>query len=240
MPAGLDGGERAHRAAVVHAEDALQVLVGLQDVFGDGERGGALLLAVLRAHHLDAGVLGERFAAALHALQDRHHRNAVEDGHVAFLADALREVFAGEAARVGVLRTDEGVDRPLRIGIHRHHDQPRLLGRAHGRLHAGGVGRVQQQDVDLLLDHVLHVADLLGHVVPGIGGDHGCADAGCGFLERLLHRHEVGVVELLEGHADAQRLLRCLRLRGGGTESQSGDEGGGFEKVLHGGCLLGL
>ena len=63
---------------------------------------------------------------------------------------------------------------------------------------------------------------------------------GRGFLERLLHRHEVGVVQLLKSHADAQRLLGGLRLHGRGAADQRGKDGGGFEKILHGAVSPGL
>ena len=49
--------ERAHRAAVVHAEHALQIRMRLDHVLGDGQRGGAFLLAVLRIDELDARAL---------------------------------------------------------------------------------------------------------------------------------------------------------------------------------------
>jgi hypothetical protein len=72
-------------------------------------------------------------------------------------------------------------------------------------LHASGVGGVDDENVDALLQHVLDIAQLLGHVMPGIGDQQLGAQAVAGVLQGILHGDEVRVVDFLEGHTDLER-----------------------------------
>ncbi|KGW79202.1 hypothetical protein Y046_3885 [Burkholderia pseudomallei MSHR2990] len=194
----------------------------LDHVLGDGERARALLPAVLHVDDPHVREFRERRAAAAHALENRHDRDAVEDRDFAAAADRLREVVARHRARVEILRADERVDRAVRVRVHRDDDGARLLRRHDGRLDARRIGRVHEQDVDLLLQHVLDVAHLLAHVVMRVGDDHLRADRRGRLVERLLHRHEVRVVQLLERHADLQRR----RVRGARRAERERKRGG--------------
>jgi hypothetical protein len=49
-------------------------------------------------------------------------------------------------------------------------------------LHAGGIGGVDDENVDALLQHVFDVAQLLGHVMAGIGDQQLGAQAVAGVL----------------------------------------------------------
>ena len=205
LAGGFDRRQGAHRATVVHAEDALQARVGLDHVFRNGQCLVTLLLAVLRGHDLDAGEFLECILTATNALENRHNRDTVENGDIALAVKGLAHVFAGHHAGVVVLRTNEGVDRALGVGVNRCDDEAGSLCGLHSAFDAGGVGRVEQEDVDLLLDHVFNVADLLGNVVACVGDDDRCANRSGGFFQCLLHGDEVGVVEFLERHTDFQR-----------------------------------
>ena len=141
-------------------------------------------------------------------------------------------VFARLIARVAVLRPHEGIHRAAGVGVHRHHDHALVLGHAHGRFHARAVGRVQQQDVDALLQHILHVRDLLGHVMARVGDDHLGPDLGGGLVQGLLHGHEIRVVHFLERHADLQRVVLCRGQVGRGGKKGRG--GCGLQQGLHG------
>ena len=127
-------------------------------------------------------MLGQGLLAALDALQDRHDRDAVQDRDLALAAQGLGQIGAGLIARVAVLGAHERVDRAVCVGIDRDHDHALILGHLHGRFHARAVGRVQQQDVDALLQHVLDVRDLLGHVMARVGYDDLGADLGGGLV----------------------------------------------------------
>lgn len=56
------------------------------------------------------------------------------------------------------------------------------------------------------LQHVFDVADLLGHVVAGVGDDQFRADGCARLFKGVFHGDEIGVVDLLEGGADANGL----------------------------------
>ncbi len=85
-----------------------------------------------------------------------------------------------------------------------------------GGFDAGAVGRVEKQNVDLLLQHVFNVGNLLCHVVTGVSYDNIRTDAGGSFFQRFLHGNEIGVVQLLKGHADLELVL---------GNGRSGDQG---------------
>ncbi|MNL15063.1 hypothetical protein D3C87_1360310 [compost metagenome] len=116
-------------------------------------------------------------------------------------------MLARLVACVTVLRADEGVDRAVCVGVDSNDNHAGGFGSVHGGFDAGAVGRVQKQDVDLLLQHVFHVGNLLCHIVAGVGDDNISADACRGFLQRFLHGHKIGVVQFLERHADFQLVL---------------------------------
>ena len=80
------------------------------------------------------------------------------------------------------------------------------MGGDHRRLYPHRIGRVDQQDIHLLLQHVFHVADLFGDVMARIGHVHLGADIRRRLIQRLLHGDEVVVVHFLERHTDRDLL----------------------------------
>src|SRR3954464_14479074 len=81
--------------------------MGLDHVFHNAEGDRAVLTAVLDVYQLDAVIFAERRLAALDPLQDRNHRNTIEDGHLTFAAEFIRKILAGLVAGIVVLRSDE-------------------------------------------------------------------------------------------------------------------------------------
>ncbi|CUX52748.1 exported hypothetical protein [Agrobacterium genomosp. 5 str. CFBP 6626] len=211
LPRTLDRSKRAHCTAIVDREDAGEVRTRLDHVFDDTQGNGAVLTAVLRVNKLDLREFCKRCLATFDALQDRHDRNTVEDSDLTLAAKGIAEILARLVTRVAVLGADESVDRAVGVGVNRNNRHAGSLGRMHGGFDAGAVGRVQKQDVDLLLKHVFNVGNLLCHIVTGVRDDNVGTDACRGFLQRFLHRHEIGVVQLLERHADLQLFLRQRR-----------------------------
>ena len=76
---GLGGVERAQRHFVVGGEDALEVGVGGQQVFGDGLALGAVRVGGLDGDDLEAGLLHGFLGAALAQVVDRVAGRAADD-----------------------------------------------------------------------------------------------------------------------------------------------------------------
>ncbi|MNG12243.1 hypothetical protein D3C84_958420 [compost metagenome] len=117
-----------------------------------------------------------------------------------------------------------GLDLTLgRAAVQGQHRNVRLVGQADGVAHGLGVGRVDQDGVDLAHGEIFHVGELLGRIVLGVQHHQLVAKLlGLGFGP-FLHGDEEGVVE--GGHHHGQGVIGSL------GSAQHGHDGGGEQGI---------
>ena len=125
---------RAPSADVVDAEDARQIRRRLQHVFGHGQRGVALLLAVLLGDDLDVGVFLHRRFKAAHA-PGSAPPGCRRGSPPCLCRPALSPGTRPPGSRRRSFRADERIQRPFRLGVDRHHHRAGLVGGDHRRLY---------------------------------------------------------------------------------------------------------
>ena len=159
------------------------------------------------------GDFRERLLAAAHALEDRHDRNAVEDRHFAAAADRLRQILASHLAGVVVLRTDERIDRTLAFASTATTTTPAFFADVTADwMPVESVGFTSRMSIFFCSMSSTSLTCLLTSWCASVTTTVAPIEAAASF-ERLLHRHEVRVVQFLKRHADFQR--RGLRGRRG-------------------------
>jgi hypothetical protein len=89
--------------------------------------------------------------------------------HLGTAAQLLGDEVASQLATGHVVGGDVGLDVTLGCAaVQGQHRDVRLVGQANGVAHGFGVGRVDQDGVDLAHGEIFHVGELLGRVVLGV------------------------------------------------------------------------
>ena len=164
--------------------------------------------------------------AAFDAVLYGGDRRPVDDHHVAFVVQAVANVFTGQLARLGVIGGDGGVG-PFGGDVNRHHHDPGLFGPLHRRANAFRIGGVEDDHIDFGGDKVIDLRHLLAQIVAA--GDQRHFDIISRQLAGLqlrpfgdLHKERVGKV----AHRHANRFqLFGRRKRGGGQQRASTQRG---------------
>lgn len=102
--------------------------------------------------------------AAFDAVLYGGDRRPVDDHHVAFVVQAVANVFTGQLARLGVIGGDGGVG-PFGGDVNRHHHDPGLFGPLHRRANAFRIGGVEDDHIDFGGDKVIDLRHLLAQIV---------------------------------------------------------------------------
>ena len=138
---------------------------GLRDLIGPHARH--------TAHHLDAGILGQRsLHTAVLGVGRRRAGNALDHEHVALLADLFSH--PGAELKTAELEVGRRIDRIGRGQVaRRRKDRNALVVRHLDRLVQGGRVRAADDDrVDALIDELAHLLDLRRVFQIRLGDDH--------------------------------------------------------------------
>ena len=177
--------------------------MGLEHILHDRHTLGAVKVGGLAHHHVQLFV-SDVVEARAAVNGGGSAGGAFQLCHLHALTQGVHDVLGGQ------LRTQDVIGSDLAVDVHAvdgpvHGDDLHAFG--DGSLDSAGdavrVHGVDDQHADVGRDQVLDVADLLGHVVTGVGDAQGDAQLIRGGLGALHQGDEEGVVLGGDGQADA-------------------------------------